>query len=76
MFEKASEKLIINFMQKVLFASICFTFCIGIEDSFFEDGDNDLSGIKVYRAHPTNRSQTFQLEKLQESAKVTCFLDI
>ena len=64
------QKPIMYIMQKILLTSISLNFCIGIDDSFFEDGNNDLSGFKVYRAYPTNRSQTILMEKLQESAKV------
>ena len=49
---------------------VYITSCFGVDDSFFEDVDNDLSGYKVYRANPKNVNEANLLAELHKSSKV------
>ena len=61
---------VIHIMRLLLLTIVCITSCFGVDDSFFEDVDNDLSSYKVYRANPKNVNEANLLAELHKSSKV------
>ena len=61
-------------MRQLLLTIVYITSCFGVDDSFFEDVDNDLSGYKVYRANPKNVNQSNFLAELHNSSEVLFIL--
>ena len=61
---------VIHIMRLLLLTIVYITSCFGVDDSFFEDVDNDLSGYKVYRANPKNVNEANLLAELHKSSKV------
>ena len=65
---------VIHIMRQLLLTIVYITSCFGLNDSFFEDMDNDLSGFKVYRANPKNVNQSNFLAELHNSSEVVFIL--
>ena len=65
---------VIHIMRLLLLTIVYITSCFGLNDSFFEDMDNDLSGFKVYRANPKNVNQSNFLAELHNSSEVLFIL--